>query len=74
MFGYLGFDKILMNPDSVDGHVAQPSARLLRNQAVAAGWRNGAHMNRDHDLNILRDRDDFKKLLAGLEKKAETKK
>jgi serine/threonine protein kinase/tetratricopeptide (TPR) repeat protein len=36
-------------------------------QAVAAGYRNVAHMKRDKALDVLRDRADFKKLLAGLE-------
>jgi len=36
-------------------------------QAVAAGYQNSAHMRRNTDLDALRDREDFKKLLAGLE-------
>ena len=35
-------------------------------KAVAAGWANRAHAERDADLNFLRGRDDFKKLLAAL--------
>jgi hypothetical protein len=35
-------------------------------QAVAAGFNDAAHMKQDKDLDALRDREDFKKLLAGL--------
>jgi hypothetical protein len=38
-------------------------------QAVAAGFKNAAALKGDSDLNVLRDRDDFKKLLAGIERK-----
>ena len=41
----------------------------LLQQAVKAGFKNAAHMKKDSDLDPLRDRDDFKKLLAELEKK-----
>src|SRR5262249_67757 len=40
---------------------------LLR-QAVGKGWKDTAHMKTDDDLKALRRRDDFKKLLADLEK------
>jgi hypothetical protein len=40
----------------------------LLHKAVKAGYKNAAHMARDADLDPLRDRDDFKKLLADLEK------
>jgi hypothetical protein len=36
-------------------------------QAVAAGYKDAAQMKEDKDLDALRDREDFKKLLAGLE-------
>jgi serine/threonine protein kinase/tetratricopeptide (TPR) repeat protein len=36
-------------------------------QAVAAGYTNAAHLKKDRALDVLRDRDDFKKLLAVLE-------
>jgi hypothetical protein len=35
-------------------------------QAVATGWSNPAHLAKDHDLDALRDRADFKKLVAEL--------
>jgi serine/threonine protein kinase len=38
-------------------------------KAVAAGWTNVAHMKKDTDLDSLRDREDFKKLLVELEAK-----
>jgi serine/threonine protein kinase/tetratricopeptide (TPR) repeat protein len=42
-------------------------------QAVAAGYKNAAHMKEDKDLDALRDRVDFKKLVAGLDAGKEKK-
>jgi hypothetical protein len=39
-------------------------------QAVAAGYRNVVHMEKDTDLDALRGRDDFKQLLASLRQQA----
>jgi hypothetical protein len=39
----------------------------LLQQAVAQGWKDVEHMKRDDDLKSLRERQDFKKLLAELE-------
>ena len=39
-------------------------------QAIAAGYKNAAHIKKDPDLDPLRSREDFKKLLRELEKKA----
>src|SRR5262249_51838299 len=39
-------------------------------QAVAAGYDDAAHMKEDQDLDALRERKDFQKLLAELEPKA----
>src|SRR5262249_52423573 len=36
-------------------------------QAVAAGYKNAAHMNQDKDLAALRDRADFMKLVTMVE-------
>jgi tetratricopeptide (TPR) repeat protein len=36
-------------------------------QAVTAGFKNAAHMKQDKDLDAVRGRDDFKKLMAELE-------
>jgi hypothetical protein len=33
---------------------------------VAAGYKDAAHLKQDHDLDALREREDFKKLLAEL--------
>jgi serine/threonine protein kinase len=41
-------------------------AMVWLKQAVAAGYKNAAHMEKDKDLDALRDREDFKKLLAEL--------
>jgi hypothetical protein len=38
-------------------------------QAVAAGYNDAAHMSKDNDLDCLREREDFKKLLGDLEAK-----
>ena len=42
------------------------AVELLR-QAVAKGYKDIAHLKRDKDLDALRQRGDFKLLLAGLE-------
>jgi tetratricopeptide (TPR) repeat protein len=42
-------------------------------KAVAAGWKDAAHMKADTALDFLRDREDFKKLMAELEKQSEKK-
>jgi serine/threonine protein kinase/tetratricopeptide (TPR) repeat protein len=42
-------------------------ALALLQRAVANGFKNATHMRQDKDLEALRQRDDFKKLLAGLE-------
>jgi hypothetical protein len=41
-------------------------AMELLNKAVQAGYRNAVEMQKDNDLSSLRDRDDFKKLVAKL--------
>jgi tetratricopeptide (TPR) repeat protein/tRNA A-37 threonylcarbamoyl transferase component Bud32 len=45
---------------------AARAVELLR-QAVARGYKDAAHMKKDTDLDALRPRDDFQKLLADLE-------
>jgi tetratricopeptide (TPR) repeat protein len=47
-------------------HHAERAMDLLK-KAVAMGYRHPAVMRADHDLDALRDRDDFRKLLADLE-------
>jgi hypothetical protein len=51
------------------GHAEEPAAKavdLLR-QAVAKGFKDLAHLKKDSDLDSLRQRDDFHKLLQELE-------
>jgi eukaryotic-like serine/threonine-protein kinase len=47
---------------------ADRAMEMLR-QAVARGYKDAAHMKKDTDLDPLRAREDFKKLLADLEAK-----
>jgi hypothetical protein len=42
-------------------------------QATRAGFHNVEHMKKDKDLDPLRSRDDFKKLLADLEEQTRKK-
>jgi serine/threonine-protein kinase len=46
---------------------ADRALELLK-QAVAKGWKDAAHMKKDTDFDPLRQRDDFKQLIAELEK------
>ena len=41
----------------------------LLHKAVEAGYKDAAHMAKDTDLDPLRNREDYKRLLADLEKK-----
>jgi hypothetical protein len=43
----------------------------LLHQAVTAGYQEVAHMTNHTELDPLRDREDYKKLIAELEKKTE---
>jgi tetratricopeptide (TPR) repeat protein len=47
-------------------HHAERAMELLK-KAVGMGYRHPAAMRADHDLDALRDRDDFRKLLGDLE-------
>ena len=47
---------------------ARRAIALLR-QAVAAGYQDAAHMKKDPDLDSLRGRDDFEKLLKEMDAK-----
>jgi serine/threonine protein kinase len=55
---------VLTGTDQADAEAERAMAWLKK--AVAAGWKNAAHMLKDKDLDALRDREDFKKLLAEL--------
>lgn len=45
-------------------------AMELLNQAVKTGYNNAKRLNTDSDLKSLRERDDFKKLVAEVESRA----
>jgi len=49
-------------------------AMVLLEQAVAAGYKDAAHMRKDKDLDSVRNRDDFKKLIGELDRANETRK
>jgi tetratricopeptide (TPR) repeat protein len=51
---------------------ADEAMKILR-YAVAKGWKDAAEMRKDTDLDPLRQRDDFKKLLAEVEANAKGK-
>jgi hypothetical protein len=50
---------------------AERAMPLLR-QAIVEGFKDVTHMKKDSDLDPLRDRDDFKKLVQDLEKLPQT--
>ncbi len=64
-FYSIASDKV---PDKKDEY-SQRAVELLQ-QAVDAGYNDAAHMQQDTDLDPLRDHEDFKALLAELEKYA----
>jgi len=49
-------------------------ALALLKQAVAKGYNDPAHLKQDTDLTALREREDFKKLLAQVEAQGKEKK
>jgi tetratricopeptide (TPR) repeat protein len=55
---------VLTGAKQADAEAEQ--AMVWLKKAVAAGYKNAAHMEKDKDLDTLRDREDFKKLLAEL--------
>jgi tetratricopeptide (TPR) repeat protein len=57
----------LADKDEARDKLAARAIELLK-QAVAKGYNNAAHMKQDTDLDPLRQRDDFKKLLAELDR------
>jgi serine/threonine protein kinase/tetratricopeptide (TPR) repeat protein len=60
----------LMIPKADDKTKQADVAMGWLKQAVAAGNKNVEHMKKDKDLDALRDREDFRKLIAELEKSA----
>jgi hypothetical protein len=69
--GYGGGTEVALGDVTGDGHT--DLSMTARYQAVKAGYKDFAHMKKDSDLDPLRDREDFQKLLAELEKKAPPK-
>jgi tetratricopeptide (TPR) repeat protein len=59
----------LMIPKSSDPAREADLAMEWLRKAVAAGYKNLAHMKQDTDLDPLRKRDDFQKLMTELEAK-----
>jgi tetratricopeptide (TPR) repeat protein len=59
----------LLIPKVSDGHKQAELAMDWLNQAVAGGFKDVAQIKKDTDLDALRGRDDFKKLVAELEAK-----
>jgi hypothetical protein len=57
-------DPSLTGAEQSDAEAERAMAWLKK--AIAAGWKDAAHMEKDLDLDALRDREDFKKLLAEL--------
>jgi hypothetical protein len=55
---------------ATDGKAEADRAMALLRKAVDLGFRNAAFFRTDTALDSLRDRDDFKKLLAELDRKA----
>jgi hypothetical protein len=53
--------------NAAERHAAR--AVILLRETIAKGWKNTAHMKKDTDLDCLRGRDDFQKLLVELEAK-----
>jgi serine/threonine protein kinase len=58
---------------AADGQALADQAMKTLSAAVAAGYRDVAHMRKDTDLDALRKRDDFQKLLADLQAKQKAK-
>jgi hypothetical protein len=58
----------LQGPDAtaLAGQCADEAVALLK-QAIAKGYKNAAHIKQEKDLDALREREDFKKLIAELE-------
>jgi hypothetical protein len=67
----LQFDSKLSNDQRAEqSKWCADKAMTMLNDAVAKGYGNTAQLKNDADLNPLRDREDFTKLLADLEAKA----
>jgi serine/threonine protein kinase/tetratricopeptide (TPR) repeat protein len=67
---------VLRSADKSDSAAHQADAETERamgwlKQAVAAGYKDGAHVKKDRDLDSLRAREDFKRLISELERRKE---
>jgi hypothetical protein len=69
--GYALCARLTYEPETQERYAAR-AVELLR-QAAAKGYKDAAHMKADTNLEALRRRDDFKKLLADLEAAAKPK-
>jgi tetratricopeptide (TPR) repeat protein len=57
------------SPEAAREVDAESNRAMIRlRQAVAAGYKDAAHMKKDIDLDSVRGREDFKKLVANLER------
>jgi hypothetical protein len=63
---------ILLPQTAIEQGDAPRAVELLR-KAVAKGYKDAAHMKKNPAFDALRQRDDFKKLLADLEAAAKPK-
>jgi hypothetical protein len=54
---------------AAEGQAIAAKAMDVLRRAVDGGWRNVAHMRTDTDLDALRQREDFQKLMQELEAK-----
>jgi tetratricopeptide (TPR) repeat protein len=59
---------------SAEAEAAGEQAVAMLRRAIAAGFRDAAHMRKDTDLDSMRERPDFEKLLADLEKEIKASK
>jgi tetratricopeptide (TPR) repeat protein len=59
---------VVKNDDALRARYADRAVATLK-KSITAGWKNAGHLRRDTDLDFVRGRTDFKKLVAELEKK-----
>jgi hypothetical protein len=56
-------------PSASNQHADAEADRAIAwlKQAIAAGYKNAAHMKKDKDLDVLRDRADFTRLMTAMQ-------
>jgi hypothetical protein len=76
-----GTSRALVQHAKLNAQQRQEAARIygdaamkLLHEAASKGYKNVAHMKKDTDLDPLRAREDFKQLVAGLERVKQTEK